>query len=68
MPSSDVSDTSPASKALSDPKIVNEVLAYLDEDLLVLGRERRQALFAGLASVSKAWLDPVNKRLYRYHR
>lgn len=65
-PDKSTSNVHSASRALSDSKIINDVLAHLEEDFLLLGRERRQALIAGLALTSKAWLDAVNKTIYRY--
>lgn len=57
--------TSPASAALSKPNVVLSVVGYLEVDLLLYGRERRQALLAELASTRKAWTRPVNQIVYR---
>lgn len=57
---------SPSQEALSSYPIIRCILRHIEEDFLLLGRQRRQALISQLARVSKAWVKPVNQRLYRW--
>jgi hypothetical protein len=53
-----------AQKALSDEKIVDCIVEHLYGQLLVNGREYRQAYLRTLTLVSKAWVDPASKWLW----
>lgn len=55
----------PVAEALSDHTILSCIVGHFERNLDFLGRAQRQATIAQLALVSKAWVEPVNKCIYR---
>lgn len=51
--------------ALSNPNVLDCILRHLYNTLQPLGRCTRQARLNSYATISKSWVEPVNKQLYR---